>query len=31
MKWTAVNEEWERSEIVMCIAVPDMSILAESN
>ena len=29
-KWAVVNEVWERGEIVMCIAVPDM-ILAESN
>ena len=30
-KWAVVNEEWKRGEIVMCIAVPDTSILAESN
>ena len=30
-KQAVVNEEWERGKIVMCIAVPDMSILAESN
>ena len=30
-KQAVVNEEWERGEIVMCIAVPDTSILAESN
>ena len=30
-KWAVVNEVWERGEIVMCIAVPDMSILAENN
>ena len=30
-KRTVVNEEWERGEIVMCITVPDASILAESN
>ena len=30
-KQAVVNEEWERGETVMCIAVPDMSILAESN
>ena len=27
----AVNEVWERGEIVMCIAVSDTCILAESN
>ena len=26
-----VNEVWERGEIVLCIAVPDTCILAESN
>ena len=30
-KWVVVNEEWERGEIVMCIAVLDTSLLAESN
>ena len=30
-KQAVVNEEWERGDIVMCIAVPDTSILAESN
>ena len=31
VKQAVVNEVWERGEIVMCIAVPDMCILAESN
>ena len=30
-KQAVVNEEWERGDIVMCIAVPDMSILAKSS
>ena len=30
-KRAVVNEVWERGEIVMCIAVPDTCILAESN
>ena len=30
-KWAVVNKVWERGEIVMCIAVPDTCILAESN
>ena len=30
-KQAVVNEVWKRGEIVMCIAVPDTSILAESN
>ena len=30
-KQAVVNEVWERGEIVMCIAVPDTCILAESN
>ena len=30
-KRAVVNEVWERGEIVMCIAIPDMCILAESN
>ena len=31
VKRAVVNEVWERGEIVMCIAVPDTCILAESN
>ena len=31
VKWAVVNEEWERGDIVMCITVPDTSILTESN
>ena len=30
-KWAVVNEEWERGEIVICIAVPNTSILAKTN
>ena len=30
-KRAVVNEEWRRGEIVMCIAVPDTSILAKSS
>ena len=30
-KQAVVNKEWERGEIVMCIAVPDTSILADIN
>ena len=30
-KRAVVNEEWERGEIVMCIAIPDTSILAKSS